>query len=498
MPHDGRAIARSTLWNLVGQTLPAAVAVIAIPVLVKGLGTDRLGILMLSWSLIGYFSLFDFGLGRALTQVVSERIGRGRHDEVAEIIWTATCLMTLLGVAATAIVALSSGVLVARILKVPLNLQGETLQAFLVLAAGIPFVTAHAGLRGVLEAVLRFDLTNAVRIPLGILTFVGPMSVLPFSHSLVPVMVVLVLARVGACIAQLILCIRTIPGLRQVRPPRFRTVVPLLRFGSWMTVSNVISPLMVSFDRFLIGALASMSAVAYYSTPYEAVTKLLLVPAALVGVLFPAFSRSFVEDRARSKRLFRRGVKALGLALFPLCLIAAAFAREGLTVWLGRTFADKSTLVLQLLAIGVFVNGAANVPFAFIQGIGRPDVTAKLHLLELPLYLTCLWWLVHMWGIVGAAAAWLARVTLDSLALFLITHRSLKVMDAATACLLVGLPIALLAIGIGTDSLPLMPKVLVVAATLAGFTALAWSWIRGGEDRVLLDGLRVLRVWSPG
>jgi len=497
-PHDGRVIARSTVWNLVGQGLPAVVAVVAIPFLVKGLGTDRLGILMLAWSLIGYFSLFDFGLGRALTQVVSERIGRGRDDEVADIIWTATCLMTLLGLLATAAVALFSPALVGRVLKIPPNLQQETLQAFLVLATGIPFVTAYAGLRGVLEAILRFDLTNAVRVPLGILTFVGPICVLPFSHSLVPVMIVLVFARVAACAAQLILCLRTVSGLRHARWPRFRTVVPLLRFGSWMTISNVISPVMVSLDRFLIGALTSMAAVAYYSTPYEAVTKLLLVPAALVGVLFPAFSRSFVEDRARTARLFRLGVKALGVALFPLCLLAAAFAREGLTAWLGTAFADKSTLVLQLLAIGVFVNGLANVPFALIQGIGRPDVTAKLHLVELPLYLSALWWLVHLWGIVGAAAAWLARVALDSLLLFLVTHRVLKVMDAATARLLFALPLALLVLGVGTNSLSLIPKVLLVAAALSAFWALAWSWIRTGEDRVLLDGLRVLKVWSAG
>src|SRR5437016_7005364 len=128
MLHEGRVIARSTLWNLVGQSLPALVAVIAVPFLVKGLGTDRFGILMLAWSLIGYFSLFDFGLGRALTQLVSERIGRGRNDDVADIIWTATYLMILLGVIASAAVALSSPALVERVLKIPPDLQRETLQ----------------------------------------------------------------------------------------------------------------------------------------------------------------------------------------------------------------------------------------------------------------------------------------------------------------------------------------------------------------------------------
>ena len=37
----------------------------------KGIGVEAFGILTLIWSLIGYFSLFDFWLGRALTQRVA-------------------------------------------------------------------------------------------------------------------------------------------------------------------------------------------------------------------------------------------------------------------------------------------------------------------------------------------------------------------------------------------------------------------------------------------
>ena len=67
-----------------------------------------------------------------------------------------------------------------------------------------------------------------------------------------------------------------------------------------MTVSNVLGPLMVTFDRFLIGSIISIAAVAYYSIPYEVVTKLWLISSALIGVLFPAFSATNSVDRAPS------------------------------------------------------------------------------------------------------------------------------------------------------------------------------------------------------
>ena len=41
------------------------VALATIPALVRRLGTDRFGILTIGWAVLGYFSLFDLGLGRA-------------------------------------------------------------------------------------------------------------------------------------------------------------------------------------------------------------------------------------------------------------------------------------------------------------------------------------------------------------------------------------------------------------------------------------------------
>ena len=64
---QGKLLARNTILNVLGYGLPMLVAIFAIPLLVKGLGTERFGILTLAWVIIGYLSLFDLGLGRALT-----------------------------------------------------------------------------------------------------------------------------------------------------------------------------------------------------------------------------------------------------------------------------------------------------------------------------------------------------------------------------------------------------------------------------------------------
>jgi len=488
-------IASGTLWNLLGQAMPALAALFAIPVLVRQLGTDRFGILTLAWALIGYFGLFDLGLSRALTKVVAERLAPNARRDIARLVWTALYLMTCLGtIGALAFAALSPW-LVHHALRVPTDLERETEYAFLILASCIPVVVASAGLRGVLEAQLRFDLTNAVRIPFGVLTFLAPLAVLPFSRSAFAVVSVLALTRVLSAILHLWLCIRLMPEMHHTWKPDVATLGPLLRFGSWMTVSNVVSPLMVTLDRFVIGAAISVSAVAYYSTPYEVVTKLLLIPSALVGVLFPAFSATFAHDRARTGRLFRRGTKLLLLALFPVTLVMVTFAHEGLALWLGGDFADKSTPVLQLLAIGVFLNGLAHVPFALVQGIGRPDLTARLHLAELPLYLAGLWFLTTSQGIRGAAIAWTVRAATDAVVLFAVANRSTYGGETTTKWAVLASSASLLIFGFGLNGLDIRARTLMALFVLAAFAPVGWYKLLSGEDRTLIsNGLKILRL----
>jgi O-antigen/teichoic acid export membrane protein len=479
---SGRLMARNTIFNLIGQGAPVLVAFFAIPLLIKGLGTDRFGVLTIAWMIIGYFSLFDLGLGRALTQLVAQKLGTGSDEEIPELVWTSMSLMLILGFIGALVVYLLSPWLVQYALKIPPTLQGETLSSFYLLAFSIPIVISTVALRGVLEAYQRFDLINVIRTIMGIFTFVGPLLVLPFSESLFPIVAVLLFSRGIALIAHLQFCLNAVPAIRNFSLSK-DVIIPLLGFGGWMTVTNIVGPLMVYLDRFLIGSILSMAAVAYYATPYEVVTKLWIFPGAFVGVLFPAFAASFIEDRNRTARLFGRGVKYVFLALFPLLLVIVTLAHEGLDWWVGPQFVQNSTRVLQWLAVGVFINSLAQVPLALIQGMGRPDLTAKLHLIELPFYLPLLLLLLNVYGITGAAIAWTFRVAIDTAVLFFMTKR---LMPEVTPVIKKGVPTALMGLTILALSGYMTGQVmgwLFLILALPVFAFIAWYLILEPEER---------------
>ncbi|MBZ5533424.1 MAG: flippase [Acidobacteriia bacterium] len=486
---SARLLAGNTLWSLVGVCSPALVAVFCLPVLTRLLGTDRLGMLTLAWVVVGYFGLFDFGLGRALTKLVAEKLGQGEAAKIPPLVWTSVVLMGGIGLIGTVVMFALSPWIVHSIVKVPAGLRDESLTAFYWLSISIPIVVITAGLRGVLEALQKFRLATAIRVPLGIFTYVGPVLILPFSRSLVPIVAVLVAARAAALIAHFWACFRVLPELRRSWQFDRASAGPLFRFGTWMTVSNIVGPMMVTFDRFVIGALVSVTAVAYYAVPSEVVSKLMLFPAALTAVLFPAFSTAHAGQRERVSFLFESSVKLICVAMFPIILAVVVFAPEGLRLWLGNDFAQNSAWVVRCLAVAIFVNSVGQVPFAHLQAAGRPDITAKLHLFELPLYIAGLLVLVRMAGIRGAALAWLLRTTVDSVLMFAFSQRVAPENSAVVAKLGLLAGGGVLFLALGAVEMALTLKVLAMVVMTAGSALLLWRWALSPREKTLLSSL---------
>ncbi len=420
-----KLLARNVVWNLIGTGSPLLIAFFSIPILIHRLGTGRFGVITLAWTLIGYAGLFDLGLGRALTKLVSEKLGNGREQEIPELFWTSQTLMMALGLAGASLFAWGIHPLVYGILKIPTALQSDALYAFYALAISIPIVISTAGLRGFLEAQQSFGLINLIRAPMGIFTFAGPLLVLPFSEHLFPITVALVVGRVVAWMAHLFLCFRVMPVLAHELAVRPQHMGALFTLGGWMTVSNVVGPIMLYMDRFVIGALVSAAAVAYYATPYEVVTKLLIVSSAVSAVMFPAFSLSSAKnsDSRRLGALYRRTTWYILAILIPLTAVLIAIARPGLSLWLGSNFSMHSYRIAQLLLVGTLALAVGALPFSLLQGLGRPDIPAKLNLMELPFYAAALYWFIQTYGVTGAAVAWMLRASGDAALLVFFAHR---------------------------------------------------------------------------
>jgi len=415
---------RNITWNLLGSILPLIVGFLLFPLIISAYGLERFGLLTLIWGLVGYFSLFDLGLSRALTQQVSVLLTKEESaKEVSELIRTGFALMWLLGGVGGIVLFFSAPYLVSQLLKVSSELQQETITSFALIALSIPIVIHTSAMRGVLEALHSFKIISIIRTVLGVGAFVAPYLTSFYEVSLVFAVVGIIWVRLIVWGMYLLAVQNSSVILKKSK--RFEPIwlKPLLRFGGWMTVTNVIGPLMVYFDRFFIASVLGAVSVAYYAAPYEVVTKMWVIPAAISGVLFPLFAKEWQRDTSRITAILDKGIRYTLLVIYPAGLVLVYFSTEWLSLWLGTDFSLQAKHVVVWLVSGVVVNSIAQIFFAQVQGGGNADWTAKLHLIELLPYLLLLWFLVDKWGISGVAFAWFVRVVFDFLGLLYLSRK---------------------------------------------------------------------------
>jgi len=415
-----RSLKSKVALNFSSTVLPMLVGLISVPVLIDGIGVERFGLLSIAWMLVGYFSLLDMGLGRALTQKVAHKIGIGGTSNLKALILSALMLMTLLGVLGSIVLSLTAETLIYDTFNITPEYREEALKGVYWVALSIPFTILATGLFGVLEGQQYFGWTALVRAPLGLLMFFAPVIAMMWSPTLDVIFASLFIVRVLAFIALAFITLRTTKDYLGWKA-HASEIKSLFTFGGWITVSNIISPVMVYFDRFYITTVLSASVVAYYTTPVDFLSKALVIPLAILGVMFASFSSDWQNNRNRAILNYHHSIKVIAAVMLPFTVIAFAFAHMGMSLWLGESFAEKSYMIVEVIAIGLFFNAMATVPYALIQSSGRADITAKIHLIELPFYLILLWYFVNNNGLIGAAYAWTIRVTFDALLLYAYT-----------------------------------------------------------------------------
>ncbi|MBL7555573.1 MAG: oligosaccharide flippase family protein [Bdellovibrionaceae bacterium] len=422
---DNSTIFKNSFYNIVGQGLPLVIGLVCIPQLINKLGIDRFGLLSLVWIFLGYLAFFDLGLGRAIIKIISEQLGKGNRTAISRFFWTTIWIIFGLSILGSVISLVFAHTIMIEVFKIPDSLREDALHSFYLLSIGIPIITLTAAFRGLLEAEQRFFVINLLQGVSGTITYIVPLIIAIYSQNVSVIILYLVIARFLTLVAHIVVCMNRFPELRKISLPDREALPLLIRFGGWLTVSNLISPLMVYFDRFILGSIIPVGDLAYYTTPYEIITRVLIIPSAVSRVLFPSVSFTLAQNTS-SEKLVENAYRLTTLTLLPIIILLISIAKPGMTLWLGQEFGERSSIILQILALGVFFNGIASIPYTLIQSSNRPDLTAKAHIFELPIYAVVLWFMCHNFGTLGAAIAWSFRIVLDLLVLTFLAKKNLK------------------------------------------------------------------------
>lgn len=477
-----RSLKTSFVVNLFAPTVRLAIGMVTIPIFLRHVGDARFGVISIGWLLLGYFGFLDLGLSRATTNALAKLREAPQHER-ARVLLTTMVLNLGFGLIGGFVLFIVGGYLLEHFVSIPDALRPEVVWSFPWLTCLLPMSLLSGAAIGALESRERFLLANSLQI-LGVtLTQIVSVVVAVFVSPSLKVIIPAIAIADAASIVVILAAVHRIEGPFSLRSFDRREARTLLGYGGWVSVSNLIAPILVAADQFLIGSVIGVAAVAHYAVPMNLVTRSQIFPAALGRTFFPRMSSS-TGDEARE--LAVRALSALGFGFAAVCAPAIILSPTFFRYWIGADFATFAAPVAQILFLGAWINGLAFLAFHLMQSQGRPDLTGKLHIAEVAPFLAILWVLTAKLGINGAAIAWSLRCAVDAFAMFWgagILRNG--VLSALRPAFLLG------ASGVGAHFIGFNLALALSAAVVVGVISMALAYAFSEDWRHLFDTVSV-------
>lgn len=406
------SVARHTAYNLVGAIVPLGVTLVTVPPYLHAIGLDRYGVLALVWVLAGYFAFFDFGIGRATSQKMAS-LGDSGTEARNRLFWTSVSISAAFAFASILLFWPVAYVFVTRI-SVPTSLRPELISSLPLIVAAVPLGILQSVLGGALEGRRAFGPANVIGVIGNVLTAFLPLfSAWAFGPQLVLLIAAVLLSRVITLVALSLACRSLVPVGKPERDNR-ESARALLAYGGWTTLTGIAGPLLVFIDRFAIGAWLGAAAVGFYVIGYNLIAQMQMIPSAFSRAIFPRLAELSEQESLGRSIDATRVMIAL---VTPMTIVAIFGTSPFLSIWISPEVSEVTGPIAAILLLGFWTNAIAYIAFTRLNAMGRPDLVAKVHLAELLPYFASLLGMISWLGLLGAAAAWSLRCTIDSLLL---------------------------------------------------------------------------------
>ncbi|MCF6290810.1 MAG: oligosaccharide flippase family protein [Desulfobacterales bacterium] len=397
----GRLIKGSTL-QVTGFVIKLGISFIMMPLIIHSLGDRHYGAWVLVGTFIGYYGLLDLGLSSAVTRYVSRALSRNDHQEINLVASSAFFLFS-----GFSLVALALSLVAAALWPIFAGSTPDTLlfQQLLVIlgisaAAGLPIRT----FRGVLNALVRYDLTAIANVVRLFLTNIVLYVLLKMGYGLLTMAVLSLLGGLIEYGLLVIFCFRACPGLAITRAGLRRDRIrQLFAYGGKTFISEIADILRFRVDSMIIAGSLGLSLVTYYQVGARLVqlfSEFILSGMNITAPIFSHYEGKNDFDSIRSKFL---DISRLNIIISLFVGISIPFyGKVFIDRWMGPGFEQSFTVALILCGPAILeimqhttvtlLYGISKHHYYTLQNIGEGIANLVLSLI-----------LVRYYGIIGVA-----------------------------------------------------------------------------------------------
>lgn len=400
-----RIVTRNIAANWLGTAVTMLVGFFVAPFLVNRLGDTDYGLWILIGSLTGYFGLLDLGVRSSVGRYVA--FYRAKNDQDGVNATISSALTILSGVGALALIAVVCVALIfARIFDVPVGQQAAVRLALLIVGLNIALRLPLDVFDATLWGFQRFDILNAIDIPVVLLRGGLTFYLIGRGHGLVTLAIIALGATLLGTGAKAVMSYREDRALRlRATYVSKRMVRRLFGFGLWAFVMRTGYALSVRVGPIIIGACLTAALVTPYSIAMRLVGYANAILMSATGVLTPVATAFHAqESHSRQRTLFVEGGKyCMALALFFFVLFVF-LGRSLISLWMGPRFSYAWSFLLILGAGHAFAMGQ-KVTGTVLLGMARHKPLAYLEILNGLSMVALSLALVNPYGVLGVCVA---------------------------------------------------------------------------------------------
>jgi len=401
----GERLVSNVLWNWLFIAFSVPVALVFSPYIIRKLGADGYGMWVLASSLIGYYTMLDFGSRSAVVRYCAHYRATGEHGRINELMSTVVAGMIVIVLSLVPVTMILSH-LVNSWFNIPPSFHHVVPLTVLLLGLGAGLGLMSSLFSGLVDGFQRFDVENQNRIVAFVIQYVGGVVVLALGYGLVAMGLLALVAGVVSVALYRVRAKQVFPALRlSWRLVRYSALCQVFRFGMPTLLSEVARQCIQQNPIVLIGYYLAPAFVGFYSLP----VRLLQTAADVVSRVGIVAGPQAAELLAlgRPDLVARLGTYAnrYCLTLYtPLGIMGTLYGQEILQLWVGSEFGARSGPVLAILVAGGLLAQAGQFSSsAILFGLGRHAGFAYGLLGEAAVSLAGMILIVPRFGIVGAA-----------------------------------------------------------------------------------------------
>lgn len=444
-----KTVSRNALFTVIYNVWYLGSRLILTPLILAHVTIEEYGLWSYCFVVLSYLALTAFGFNNTYIRYAADYRSRNENDKLNELLSTGLITMVSFSVVLFAVFRL----LIPRLLDILGIDPGlhETARGLL-LGTAVIFVLnfSLAGYQSVLEGEQRIALVRKIHLGASVIEIALIIIFFKAGLGVFSLLWAYVVRFSLVIVMSIFFAYRVFPFLKvSIFLYRKDALKKFLGFGNQMNLLGLLSLLINSVDRIFITRILHLEAVGLYEIGRKLPNIGLMLPSAMAGTMMPAASH--LEGSAqhdRLKRVYLSSTRYLMILSSMPYAFLIFFAPRIIEVWVGKGY-SHSIAVMQILALGTYINLFTGIGTACVRGIGKPVYEIKYMVLSAVLILALAPLLIHYQGIIGAAWAYCIAQSAGSIYFLFLANRLFElpwtrflgqILPPAAVIFILGLP----------------------------------------------------------